>query len=61
MPCVIESKTFLPTMMQLALGMFIKFWVSSESSVPMKLLMVCQNIVFFCEEYLEKLVQNGVV
>lgn len=47
-PCVIESSTFLPTMMQLALGMFVKFWVSSESSVPMKLLTVSQNIVFFC-------------
>jgi hypothetical protein len=35
-------------MMQLALGMFVKFWVSSECTVPMKLLTVCQNIVFFC-------------
>ena len=38
---VLESKTYMPTLMGLALGYFIKFWVSSESTVPMKLLKAC--------------------
>jgi hypothetical protein len=47
--------------MELALGMFVKFWVPSESSILMKLLTSCQNIVFFVQEYLDTFLATQVV
>lgn len=56
-----ESKTYLPTLMGLALGFYLKFWVPNDSSVPMKLLSTCQSIVFFTQEYLDELLVTDVV
>lgn len=36
--CVLESQTYLPQLMGLALGFFVKFWSDSESVIQMKLL-----------------------
>lgn len=47
--------------MGLALGMFIKFWVKDGTAIPMKLLTVCQNIVFFTQEYLDTYLATEVV
>jgi len=47
--------------MGLAMGMFVKFWVATESTIPIKLLNVCQNIVLFTMENLDEFLESGVV
>jgi hypothetical protein len=47
--------------MGLAMGMFLKFWVATESSIPIKLLNVCHNIVLFTMENLDEFLESGVV
>lgn len=58
---VLQSQTYLPTLMGLALGMFLKFWVKDGTAIPMQLLTACQNIVFFTQEYLDTYLATGVV
>lgn len=44
---VIRSKSYLPTFMGLALGMFVKLWGPSDAKLCMKLLIICERIIFF--------------
>jgi hypothetical protein len=58
---VIQSKSYLPALMGLALGMFVKLWNPQDAKLCMKLLIVCERITFFTQEYIEEFYKNGVL
>lgn len=61
MDFVLKSKSIIPTFMGLAMGMFTKLWNPKDAKVCMKLLVVCERIIFFCQENLEGLNKTGVL
>ena len=55
------SKSILPALFSMCLGMVIKFWNQSERKLVQRLLHSCMHIVFFLNEYITVFGTSGVL
>jgi len=54
------SKTILPTLFSMCLGMVVKFWNNSERKMLQRMLHTCMQIIFFTNEYIGHFGTSGV-
>jgi hypothetical protein len=47
-PFVLKSKSYIATIMGLAMGYFVKVWGNADAKICFKMLVTCERIAFFC-------------